>query len=624
MNMNYLKHLLLTCVLCITVGLAQAQVVVNTSLLIIGGGASGTTAGIQASRMGVETIIIEETDWLGGMLTAAGVSAIDGNHQMPAGLWGEFRQKLYGYYGGAKAVETGWVSNTLFEPSVGNKLLKELAKEPKLDIWYKSQWSTVQQTANGWVVTVKKANKTYKINAKLLIDATELGDVMAAVGAPYRIGMDSRSVTGESYAPEQANDVIQDLTYVAILKDFGVGADKTIKKPAGYDPAVFEHSCDVADPAAKDNTPIIDCSKMITYGKLPNGKYMINWPKNGNDFYLNLIEKTPKEREEALKEAKLHTLRFIYYLQTVMGFKHFGLAEDEFPTTDHLPMIPYNRESRRLKGKVDLTLPYVAQPYQQKDPYYRTGVAVGDYTIDHHHLKNPAAPAIDFVKIKVPAYNVPLGSLVPENTKGLIVAEKSIGVSNIVAGATRLQPVVLGIGQAAGALAAVAIKNNVDPATVNIREVQQELLNSKAYLMPFIDVKPEDYYFQAVQRIGATGILQGTGISYKWANQMWFYPQHPISEATFIQGLKSYYPAVAEVAASGQDLGVDFFSTVIAMLNKQVGKETIATDLTTLKKQNQKPTSTTINRAELAILIDRYLKPFDVAVNFNGLLTQSK
>ncbi|WP_379089700.1 FAD-dependent oxidoreductase [Pedobacter sp. UC225_65] len=622
--MNYLRHLFLTCVLCITASLSQAQLTVNTSLLIIGGGASGTTAGIQASRMGVQTLIIEETDWLGGMLTSAGVSAIDGNHQLPSGLWGEFRQKLYNYYGGAKAVETGWVSNTLFEPSVGNKLLKELAKEAKLDIWYRSQWLNVQKTANGWTVSVKKDNKTYTINAKLLIDATELGDVMAAVAAPYRIGMDSRSVTGEIYAPEQANDIIQDLTYVAILKDFGIGADKTIKKPAGYDPKVFEHSCDVADPAAKDNTPIIDCSKMITYGKLPNGKYMINWPKNGNDIYLNLIEKSPKERTEALKEAKLHTLRFIYYLQTVMGFKHLGLAEDEFPTADHLPMIPYNRESRRLKAKVDLTLPYVAQPYQQKEAYYRTGVVVGDYTIDHHHLKNPAAPAIDFVKIKVPAYNVPLGSLVPENTKGLIVAEKSIGVSNIVAGATRLQPVVLGIGQAAGALAAVAIKNNIDPAEVNIREVQQELLNSKAYLMPFIDVKPEDANFQAIQRIGATGILQGTGISYKWANQMWFYPQHPISEATFIQGLKTYYPAIAEVAASGKDLDVDFFSTVIAMLNKQVAKETIAADLAIIKKQNQKPNDTTINRGQLAVLIDRYLKPFAVEINFNGRLMQSK
>ena len=54
----------------------------QVDVLIIGGGASGTTAGIQSARMGVETMIIEESPWLGGMLTAAGVSAVDGNYNL--------------------------------------------------------------------------------------------------------------------------------------------------------------------------------------------------------------------------------------------------------------------------------------------------------------------------------------------------------------------------------------------------------------------------------------------------------------------------------------------------------------------------------------------------------------
>ncbi|WP_432709851.1 FAD-dependent oxidoreductase [Pedobacter sp.] len=590
----------------------------SVDLLIVGGGASGTTAGIQASRMGINTLIVEETAWLGGMLTSAGVSAIDGNHQMPSGIWGEFREKIYKYYGGPKAVETGWVSNTLFEPSVGNRLLKEMAVHDQLKIWYNSSWSDIKQTDNGWQVEVNYNGKQHIVNCKVLIDATELGDVMAKVGAGYRIGMDSRKQTGEIYAPEEANDIIQDLTYVAVLKDYGNNANKTIKKPAGYDPKVFEHSCDVQDPAAEDDTPIIDCTKMITYGKLPNGKYMINWPKHGNDIYLNVIEMTAKERIEALKEAKLHTLRFVYYLQTVMGYKNLGLADDEFPTADKLPMIAYHRESRRLKAAAYLTLPYVSQPYNQDKSYYRTGIAVGDYTIDHHHLKNPNAPAIDFVKIKVPAYNVPLGSLVPQDTKGFIVAEKSIGVSNIVAGATRLQPVVLGIGQAAGALAAVAIKDNVDPGAVSIRKVQKALLNAKAYLMPFIDVKPDDDSFEAIQRIGATGILKGTGIPYKWANQMWFYPHHPLSEYTFINGLKSYYPQVGELAASGKDLKLDFFMDVMALLDKSVTKAQVEADLTSLQQQHGRVKGLNIHRGELAVLIDKYLRPFDLEVDFDG------
>lgn len=620
----FLRHIVLFSALLLSVeGAVFATGNVNdVQLLIIGGGASGTTAAIQAARMGVKTLLIEETDWLGGMLTSAGVSAIDGNHNMPSGLWGEFRKKLYDHYGGPKAVETGWVSNTLFEPAVGNRILKEMAVNPNLTIWYRTVWKNIIRIGNRWKVEVSVKGKAVTVNADMMIDATELGDVMAYLQVPYRLGMDSRFDFGESFAPEKANGIIQDMTYVAILKDYGKDADRTISKPEGYRPEIFEHSCDVADPASKDNIPVIDCNKMITYGKLPNGKYMINWPKHGNDIYLNIVEKSAKDRAVDLKEAKLHTLRFVYYLQTVMGFKNLGLADDEFPTKDNLPMIPYYRESRRLDALTMLTLPYVAQPYEQSKPYYRTGVIVGDYTIDHHHLKNPDAPAIDFVKIKVPAYNVPLGALIPKTAKGLIIAEKSIGASNIVAGATRLQPVVLGIGQAAGALAAIAIKRSVEPAEVNIREVQQALLESKAYLMPFIDVKPDGAYFKAIQRIGATGILKGKGVSYKWANQMWFYPHHLISEHDFIDGLKSYYPPVADLAASGKDLEADYFAGVMMKIDSSLSLSRIVKDLNELQsKSNIK--SNKINRGELAVLLDGYLNPFDQQVNFNGDLIQS-
>jgi NADPH-dependent 2,4-dienoyl-CoA reductase/sulfur reductase-like enzyme len=54
----------------------------KTDVLVIGGGASGVMAGIQAARLGVKVTIIEEEAWLGGMLTSAGVSAIDGNHHL--------------------------------------------------------------------------------------------------------------------------------------------------------------------------------------------------------------------------------------------------------------------------------------------------------------------------------------------------------------------------------------------------------------------------------------------------------------------------------------------------------------------------------------------------------------
>ena len=86
----------------------------EVDVIIVGGGAGGTSAAIQAARMGVGVQLLEKTTWLGGMLTSAGVSAIDGNHQMPSGIWGEFRQKLYAHYGGPKTAATGWVNHSFF------------------------------------------------------------------------------------------------------------------------------------------------------------------------------------------------------------------------------------------------------------------------------------------------------------------------------------------------------------------------------------------------------------------------------------------------------------------------------------------------------------------------------
>ncbi len=591
----------------------------QTDLLIIGGGASGTMAGIQAARMGTRTLIIEETDWLGGMLTSAGVAAIDGNHRMPSGLWGEFRSRLYEYYGGPATVSTGWVSNTLFEPHVGNNILKQMAAaEKNLQIAYRVSWQTIRRVNDHWEVTVMKEKKTSVITAKLVIDATELGDVAAAAGAKYAIGMDSRLETGEEQAPEKANDIIQDLTYVVILKDYGKGADKTIPKPEGYDPAVFAGSCDVSDPASFDS-PANNCHHMMQYGRLPNNKYMINWPKSGNDYYLNLIGKTPAERAEALKAAKLHSLRFIYYLQTVLGYKHLGIADDEFPTKDRLPMIPYHRESRRVKGEALLTVNQVSRPYDFT--LFRTGVAVGDYTIDHHHEKNKQAPKIDFVKIRVPSYNVPLGSLLPAGVDGLIVAEKSIGVTNIVNGATRLQPVVLGIGQAAGVLAALSLQKNISPRGVAVRDVQQALLDAKAYIMPFIDVPATDPHFAAIQRIGATGILKGTGVPYLWANQTWFYPERTISRYELTEGLRAYYePLRTYWGASGEPLNLRFLLELLEKSGHKTSLQEIQQNWASLHLSGTPTADMELNRRSTAVLIDHYLQPFQRGVDYAGQL----
>ena len=542
--MNLLKKYIIYFFSLLLVIETQAQTTYKTDVLVIGASASGIAAGIQSARMGVNTIITEPTTWLGGMITAAGVSAFDGNHSLPSGLFGEFREALHKVYGGPSKVSTGWVSNTLFEPHVGDSIFKSMVLQTKgLTVKYQFQFLRVlknNDTITGAVFVDEPTNQQITIYARQVIDATELGDVLANAGVPYSLGMEASAATGEDIHVSETNDIVQDITYVAILKDYGMGVDKTIAKPKNYDPSEFDGACTDYYFNTANPKPNVDAIKMLNYGKLPNQKYMINWPNRGNDIYLNVVEMDEANRQSELIKAKEQTLRFIYFIQHQLGFKNLGLADDEFPTHDKLPLIPYHRESRRVKGLVRFDVRHIAKPFDAPSPLYRTGIAVGDYPIDHHHKKNIKAPQhLDFYP--VPSFNIPLGSLIPQHVSGLIIAEKSISVSNVVNGTTRLQAIALLIGQAAGTLAALSVQQNLDAQEIPVRKVQLGLLNSNAYIMPYYDVSLSHNHFVAAQKIGATGILKGEGVPFSWANRTLFYPDSLVNRLALIKDLADFY-----------------------------------------------------------------------------------
>lgn len=590
---------------------SQKNQTLQTDVLVIGGTTSGISAGLQSARLNVPTLIVEESPWLGGMMTAAGVSATDGNHLLHSGIWNEFRDKLRKHYGGEAALATGWVSNTQFEPHVGDSIFKSMAAaEHQLSVIYNYHLIKIIKIGNKVTGAVfqNEQKKQVTVQAKVVIDATDLGDGLAMAGAAYDLGMESKSVTGEECAPEKANNIIQDLTWAAILKDFGPGANKTIEKPVSYNPELFKGSC-----LTTVDGKSIDCVKMLDYGRLPKHKYMINWPKHGNDSYLNVVESDRVQRNEAYKKAKEQTLCFVYYIQTKLGFKNLGLADDEFTTNDKLAFIPYHREGRRLRGIERMTINHVLDRYNT--PLYRTGISVGDYPVDHHHDCRPDAPKIKFPP--VPSFNIPLGALIPETIDGLIVSDKAISVSNIMNGATRLQPCVLLTGQAAGALAALSVKNNQEVRQIDIRKLQQMLLDAGAYLMPLVDVGPSDKAFQAIQRITSSGILKVKGEPHAWANRTWFYPDTTITVKEFTEGLNAFDPK-SSVNNDQSLLTVQATSRLIGnYLNKNISGEIQRIWETRMKRKFDLKMA--ITKRELSVLTDQLIRPFETKkINFDG------
>ena len=609
-------------VLALLIGLVSCTGPQHVDVLVIGGGASGISAGVQSARMGVRTMVVEQTPWVGGMLTSAGVSCIDGNYNMRSGIFGEFADSLSRRYGGWEALKTGWVSHINFEPHVGQQVLTDIATScgDLLDIRRETETLSVKKVDQVWEVTLKSSEgKKYTVSADVLIDGTELGDVAKACGVEYNIGMESSSDTGESIAPAQANDVIQDLTYVAILKDYGPDADMTLERPEGYDPSLFANcAVNPRNTVSDTGQTIWSAQMMITYGRTPGGKYMINWPIYGNDYYVNSIEMNPEERAEAYGKAKDFTRCFIYFIQTELGMKNLGIADDEFPTEDGLALMPYHRESRRIVGEAFLTLDAAAKPYGFRYPYYRTGIAVGDYAVDHHHFRHPDwknLPDLHFYPI--PSFNVPMGVMIPKQkgVDNLIVAEKSVSVSNLINGATRLQPVVMQIGQAAGATAALAVKQHRNVRQVRVRSVQSVLLSSGCYIMPYLDLPKEHRHFKALQRIGATGILRGEGRNVGWANQTWFRADDPLlAEEIFAEdfypgslGLKPGPVKVKHLVETLNRMGVSVPSDTESWWS-ELGLDTYAPERI-------------VTRLEAAVIIDSLFHPFEnFSVDFNGNL----
>jgi hypothetical protein len=604
---------------------ARAQAALEADVLVVGGGTGGIGAALQSARLGARTIVAEPTPWLGGMLSAAGVSATDGNHRLPSGIWREFRERIYAHYGGPETVNTGWVSNTHFEPHVADRVFKEMAAaEPSLRVLFRHRFVDVVREGarvRGAVLEDLATGRRVEVRAKVVVDGTDLGDVLARAGAAFDLGLEADSVSGENAGIAASSDVVQDLTWCAILKDYGPGADRTIPRPEGYDPAEFDCSSTSYCKDATREKPTVDARKMLDYARLPGGKYLVNWPNRGNDTYLNVVGLDDVAREKALEAAKATTLRFVYFIQHELGFRNLGLADDEYPTKDRLPFIPYHREGRRLRGVVRFTARDIAEPFGPRDPLYRTGISVGDYPIDHHHKRNPTAPQHLWF-VPVPSFSVPLGALVPEKVDGLVVADKAISVSNVANGTTRLQPVVLLTGQAAGALAALAARDGREPRAVPVREVQRTLLEAGAFLLPYLDVPPDHPQFARIQRVGATGILKGRGLAHQWANQTWFYPDFPIDAATLQKGLLEFEP-VAVPPADGRPLTVGEAVAMVtdyraALLQKDGGRFAALggkslplgqAPWTALGLGAYVP-ERLVTRAELAALVDEVLDPF--------------
>lgn len=453
----------------------------KTEILIVGGGTGGVAAALAALELGRKVTLTEETDWIGGQLSAQLVPPDEHPWIESFGrtrTYADLRESIRRSYGGNVPPNPGggWVSDLCFEPHLADLALRERLAPHLASGLLRLLEKHIPADADcsgDHVRAVRFADletgHEHAVHADYVLDATETGDLLPMTLTEYVLGAESRRETGEPSARDEADEHdVQSLTHVfAIAHD--EGADHTIAQPEGYErwrayrPAMWPGPLlgfDDLDP--RTNEPRhLPFDRLFTYRQIVDPAVRpgqapataVNWPMN--DYMEGRVIDVPDDvRQKRLAEAKELSLSLLYWLQTEGGRPGLRLAPELSGTPDGFAKTPYHREGRRIRAKKTIVETDVtADGSRDRGVVYDDSVGVGAYRIDLH----PSAAGRPYLDLSTVPFTIPLGALIPERVENLLPAAKNIGTTHITNGCYRLHPVEWNIGEVAGALAAICM-----------------------------------------------------------------------------------------------------------------------------------------------------------------------
>jgi hypothetical protein len=513
---------------------------------VIGGGTGGFAAALAALRNGAKVVLTEETDWIGGQLTAQAVPPDEHPWIEQFGCtrsYREYRNAVRNYYRDRYPLTEA--ARTRIDLNPGNGSVSRLTHEFRVSVAVLEamllpyigsgqltlllQHSPESATVDGDRVTSVtvldgRLGSRRTITAQYFLDATELGDLLPLTKTEFATGAEPQSQTGEMHAPSQAEPAnSQSFTYCFAI-EYAPGEDQTIDKPDEYnfwrdyapklsppwtgkllswsmcEPKTLARRDAYFDPRPDATAQsglnlwvyrrIADPANFVS-GAYPNGMTLVNWPQN--DFWLgDLVTANREERKTLLRRAKQLSLSLLYWMQSeapgptsAAGWKGLKLRRDITGTEDGLAKTVYVREARRIQAEFTILEQHVgtqmrtaANASSSAEIYAETlpdTVGIGCYRIDLH----PSAGGTNYIDVSSLPFQIPLGALIPKRVENLLPACKNIGTTHITNGCYRLHPVEWNIGEAAGALAAHALKSKQTPRAIrNDKRLLQDFQRS--------------------------------------------------------------------------------------------------------------------------------------------------
>lgn len=521
----------------------------ETDILIYGATSGGLAAAIQARRMGKTVVVLDPGTHIGG-LTTGGLSWTDiGNKIVVGGIAREFYQRIKKKYEDPKI----WTSETrdeyfdrrkgqnaknedamwTFEPKVASALYSEMLAEAGIKVITKARLDLSPGKGvvkeNGRIkAIVLEGGKRYE--AKMFIDATYEGDLMAMAGVSYTIGRENNSDYKETWNGSQPNHfhyhqfpeganvdpyVVKgkpESGLLPIIDPTGPGeegkGDKRIQaycyrmcltndprnrlpieKPEGYDEKDHELLLRFAE-TGKYHDP---SSK---YDPIPNMKTDTNNHGAVSTDYMganwNYPEAGYAEREKINKRHEVYQKGYMWTLQNSPRvpaklreyYKQWGLPKDEFTENGGWPTQLYIREARRMIGALVMTEHHVMAREIVED-----SVGMGAYGMDSHNVQRYITKE-GFVRnegnVQVggfPPYPVGYRALTPKKDQASnLLVPVALSATHIAYGSIRMEPVFMVLGQSAATAAAMAIDANQAVQDVPYAKLRERLLADKQVL----------------------------------------------------------------------------------------------------------------------------------------------
>ena len=521
---------------------------VEMDVCVYGGTSGGIAAAIQAARMQKTVVLLEFDNHIGG-LTTGGLGATDiGNKAAIGGIAREFYGRVAEHYakegswiyeqpaeyfarrGGSQTkasdpltAPTGQRTMWTFEPKVAELIFKEMLQEAAVPVRYHQRLASVRKRGDRIVAIAMEDRSEFR--AKMYIDASYEGDLMAKAGVQYHVGREANSVYRETlngvraktpkhqflarvdpYAkPGDPSSALLPFVQQGSGGKPGTGDDRVqaynyrlcfttndanrlpVTPPPNYDPAPYELLARYVEALVKAGKKP-QLSEFWHPIWLPNHKTDIN---NNGGFSTDFIganyayaEASHKDRARIALEHEYYTRGLITFLATSPRvpenirdeMRRWGPCKDEFTDNGGWPNQLYVREARRMISDYVMTEHNCRGARVAEDP-----VGLGAYNMDSHNVqrivKSGSVENEGDVQEPVKPYPISYRSLVPKQRQcENLFVPVCLAASHIAYGSIRMEPVFMILGQSSATAAALAIDADVPVQKVDYLSLRQRLL----------------------------------------------------------------------------------------------------------------------------------------------------